>query len=228
MYQLSVKECVSFGWESVKARTKLFVIASIIILLASFITNVPQMITSNLQGSVGAFLNMIAVVTGLALSLLISMGRTAFALKAHDALAEVTLGDLWHPHPYWKFAGTSLLVGTITVLGMILFIVPGLIFAIMFGFSLYRVIETGENPIEAMGQSLKITKGNRWNLFVLGLALFGINILGFLFFIVGLAITIPLSSLAIVHAYRSIATHATIIPQNPVAELDPRPETITL
>ena len=53
---------------------------------------------------------------------LLSMGTTAFFLKAHDAVDKVTFGDLWHPQSYVYFLSASLLVMCLCTFGFILFI----------------------------------------------------------------------------------------------------------
>ncbi len=133
------------------------------------------------------------------------MGETSFFLRTHDDTASSELKDLWHPHPFWKFLGTSVLAGIIILIGFILLIVPGIIAAIMFSFVTYLVIEKGMQPVEALKESVRLTKGNRLQLFLLGLALLGVNILGLLALGVGLLVSVPVSYLAATHAYRMIS-----------------------
>ena len=204
MKELSVRECLSVGWNGFKARPWFFIGSGFILLIASLITDLPRSIIQH--GSNGGWLlGFIGFLISTGLSFLISMGKTAFFLRAHDNVQSVEFKDLWHPRPYWKYAVVSVLAGAITIIGLILLIVPGIIVGIMLGYSLYIVIEKELSPIEAMRESIAITKGNRWNLFLLGLALLGINILGFIAILVGLFVTLPVSALAIVHAYRVLS-----------------------
>jgi uncharacterized membrane protein len=55
---------------------------------------------------------------------------------------------------------------------------------------------------------MALTKGNRWKLFQLSLALLLLNILGLLALLVGLFVTIPVSFIAMVHAYRALKGEA--------------------
>ncbi|MDB5244983.1 MAG: hypothetical protein JWN90_88 [Parcubacteria group bacterium] len=214
MERLSVKECLSFGWSAFKIRPWLFVQVSAIVVLANLvisgIQSVLQVGGSYVLGPNSDVVMVAAAVVGMGLSFLVSMGKTAFYLGAHDSVEGSSLRALWHPYPYVKFVGTSLLLGLVVLVGFILVIVPGIIFGVMFGFSLYLVIEEDLNPIEAFKKSALLTKGNRMPLFLLGLALIGINLIGLIVFLVGLLVTLPVSALAVVHAYRTLAGHKTL------------------
>ena len=71
--------------------------------------------------------------------------------------------------------------------------------------SLYLVMDRGLGVTESLKESRRITYGNRLKLLLLGLALVGINIVGFFLLIVGLLVSIPVSMLAGVHAYRTLS-----------------------
>jgi len=133
---------------------------------------------------------------------LVRMGKTQLTLKAHSNAQDLSWWDLWRPHPFWRFFGGTFLVGIITFGGFILLVVPGIVWAITYMFVPYLIIDHDLKPFEALKESRRITVGNRWNLFVFCLALIGINILGFLCLIVGLLVSVPVSAIATVHAYR--------------------------
>jgi uncharacterized membrane protein len=150
--------------------------------------------------AIGSFINFV-------LGTFVAMGVTAFFLKAHDSTETVESKELWHPQPFWLFLATKLLTGVVVVLGIILLIVPGIIFGLMFMFAQYIVIDKEIGPIEAMKESKKITDGHKWNLLGLCLLLALINILGAICLLVGLLVTIPVTSLALIRAYRTLSAH---------------------
>ena len=117
--------------------------------------------------------SLVGSVLNLAFSTLINMGVTAFYLAAHDNPDTVDLSALWHPQPFWKFLGATLLTGLAIIGGMLLLIVPGIIFMLMFMFVMFIVIDRGLGPVVAMKESARITRGYKWQLlgFVLVLAL---------------------------------------------------------
>lgn len=205
MMELSVRDCLRAGWTGFKVRPWLFIGSGLVLFAASIVADLPRSLLDHISGNQSWGLGFIAFLISTGISFLISMGKTAFYLRAHDAPEAAEITDLWHPHPYWKYAAVSVLAGAATIIGLVLLIVPGIIIGITFGFSLYLVLEKNLSPFDALRASAALTKGNRWNLFLLGLALLGINILGFCAIFVGLLITIPISGLAIVHAYRMLS-----------------------
>ncbi len=213
MEKLSIQEALSYGWNTFKSRPWIFVQAGVLLFLINLAINLLQTVFeegSRMGGDQIAFLAVVlSTLLGMAVSFLISMGETSFFLRAHDAVKEVTVRDLWHPEGFLRFAGASLLAGIAIVAGFILLIVPGIILSILFMFVGYLVIEKGRGPIEALKESAEMTKGNRLQLFLFGLALIGINLLGVLALFVGLLVTIPVSFLATVHLYRTLSGKGT-------------------
>jgi uncharacterized membrane protein len=146
----------------------------------------------------------LASLVSVVLSIFATLGATTFALRAHDDIARVQIADLWNPQPFWRFLGTELLVGIIVFFGFLLLVVPGIIAAVGLGFAPYLVIDRAKGPIEALKESWRITQGHKWQLFLFGLALIGLNILGLLALVVGLLVSVPVTWLAVTHAYRTL------------------------
>ncbi len=209
MNTFTVGSCIRFGWETFKKRSWFFVGAGVVYLLISWaITFIASLIVGGGQGSA------LATIISFPFNALLAMGVTAFILKAHDNVDSVKIADLWHPHNYWNFFLAYLIVFVSTIIGLLLLIVPGIIVAIMLGYSSYIIIDRGLAPIEALKESMRITKGYRWDLFVLVLACFGIAILGAICLLVGLFVALPVIMLAMVHAYRTLSKIAEVTPSS--------------
>lgn len=208
MNTLSVKDSLKHGWNTFKSRPWIFVQAGILLFLLNFAMNLLQTVLEyggKQGGDVAALaLGLLSLVIGVGVSFLISMGETAFFLRAHNEAGHLSLKDLWHPRPFWKFVGASLLAGLMILGGLILLIVPGIIVGLMVSFVGYIVIEEKLGPIDAIKRSMALTKGSRFKLFQLALATILLNILGFFALLVGLFVTIPISFIAMVHAYRTL------------------------
>lgn len=134
----------------------------------------------------------------------VGMGLTAFALKADKDIESLKLADLWVPKYYWKYLGTALLVSAIGIAGILLFIVPGIIAAVLLVFAPYMVIDRDMGPIDAIKTSFEKAKEHFWGVLLLLLAIILLNILGALLLGVGLVLTMPVSFLAVIHAYRMV------------------------
>lgn len=203
MSTLSVQDSLRFGWRTFTSRSKLFLGVGVITIGVMALEQLVQWPFGGSEETL-SLIWWLGFVISLVISFLFSMGVTAFYLKAHRNVATVHIKDLWHPNPFLKYVGSSLAGGVLVLLGIILFIVPGIILSILFMFSAFLVIDRNLGPIKALKESARMTKGNRWNLFLLCLAVTGINILGMLPLFLGLFITLPITSLALVHAYRTL------------------------
>ena len=134
-----------------------------------------------------------------------NMGVVQFYLRAHENVETLKVKDLWAPHPFLKYILTSVLVGLAFIVGLVFLIVPGIIIALAFGMALYLVMDRNMDAIPAIKESIRITRGNRWRLFLLYVFMLLINIIGLLVLVVGLLVTIPVTMLAGVHAYRMLS-----------------------
>ena len=191
-----------------KKRPGFFIVAGLVIMLVSAAVSV---LTGSIDAAISGSADEPSIVGSLlntALGVLLSMGATAFYLHAHDDPEGATLSSLWHPRPFWKYLLASLLLGITIAVGLVLLIVPGIIFTLMFLFTTFIVIDRELGPIEAMKESHRITRGHKWPLLGFLLLLMLVNLGGLLAFIVGLLVTIPVSSLAVTHAYRVLGGRA--------------------
>jgi uncharacterized membrane protein len=150
----------------------------------------------------------IAVIARAAVEMLCGMASISFALKAHDDIEHVTLMDFWCPRPFWKYVGSSVLFVLICLVGLVLIIVPGIIWGIMFGFAGYFVIDKGMWPIESLKASKRIVYGYKWELFLLGVISVLLAILGIICLVVGILVAYPVLTLAFTHAYRVLSQKA--------------------
>jgi len=204
----SIKSTLRFAWETFKKRPWLFIGATAILAAASIgievLTNAIDITLSGKEDQP----TILGIVVNLALGTLVGMGGTAFYLVAHDSLDKVELSSLWHPRPFWKYVGASLLLSLAVVAGLVLLIVPGVILALMFMFSNLIVIDRELGPIDAMTESNRVTRGHKWSLLGLVLILFLVNLVGLVVFVVGLLVSIPVTALAFIHAYRVLSATA--------------------
>ncbi|MEI6022635.1 MAG: hypothetical protein WCQ32_02225 [bacterium] len=106
------------------------------------------------------------------------------------------------------FICTLLLIGLSIVGGLILLIVPGIIFAIRLMFAMYISVEKQIKPMAALKESKRITKGYRWKIFWFCCLMGLINILGFLCLFVGILYTIPLSKISTTLLYKKLSEKA--------------------
>ncbi len=199
---LSIKEAFGFGWRTFKSRIWFFVGVTAAV-------TVLEMGVGALQDALGGVLG---VVVSLLLSTLITVGVINVFLLAHEDAKRPQFKDLWNPAPFWRYLGVSIILFALLLLGFVLLIVPGVILSLMLFLAPYLVVDKGMNPIAALKESCRRTKGNRWKLFLLMLSVLGITLLGIIPLFLGLLITTPIAALASVHAYRKL-TEVPVVAQ---------------
>jgi uncharacterized membrane protein len=205
---LSIGDCIRFGWETFKQRPWILIGA---LFLCMLLPSVPNMLVSHPLPEPGQPLppptaaDLIAGLSSMAIGVLTSLGATTFALRAHDNIATVKFSDLWNPEPFWRFLGAEILVALILTAGFILLVIPGIIASLGLSFVTFLVVDRAARPIEAIKESWRITKGHKWQLFLLIVSLLLLNVLGLIALFVGLLVTVPITWLAVTHAYRTLS-----------------------
>jgi uncharacterized membrane protein len=96
----------------------------------------------------------------------------------------------------------SLVSGLLVALGLMALIVPGIILAVLWAFSNLIVAETSLDFWAAMQRSVELTRGFRWQIFLLMLASIPILILGLLVFCIGVVVAEAVVFTAFALAYR--------------------------
>jgi len=211
MPALSIGECIRFGWETFKKRPGILIGA---VVLTTLLPSIPGILVPSPEVVPGGppppptTAEVVAVLISMVIGIFATLGMITFALRAHDDIASVKIGDLWNPQPFWRFLGAYILLMIIIFVGFLLLVVPGVIASLGLCFVLYLVIDRGAGPINALQESWRITKGSKWQLFLLFLVFFGLNLLGLLLLVVGILVTFPVTLLALTHAYRILSSQA--------------------
>jgi len=192
------------GWETFKKRPWFFVFVFLVLdILSGALAYRGDHNDSNLL--IGAAI----AIMYLPFRALIEMGRINILLKAHEGAERVSWKDVWAPSPFWKFLLTLVAYLLIIIGGFILLIVPGIVWSLKYMFAPYLVMSRKLGVGEALKESARITNGKKWQLLWFVILLCLVNILGALCLLVGLLVTIPLTSLAVVHAYRTLEQQAS-------------------
>ncbi|MGN0112394.1 MAG: hypothetical protein ACI38P_12130, partial [Cellulosimicrobium funkei] len=98
----------------------------------------------------------------------------------------------------------ALIVGILSGIGLVLCVLPGLAMLLFSAFVYYVALDQGVDAITAIRTSFSLVAKNFGQVFLLLLALVGINILGAIPCGLGLFVTIPLSYVAVGYAYRRL------------------------
>ena len=106
---------------------------------------------------------------------------------------------------FWRYLGTAILYLLIVLGGTLLFIVPGIIWAIKFSLAYYYVVDKGHGPIDALRSSARATDGVKWELFGFGMFCALIMYAGILCLGIGIFATIPTVIIAKALVYRQLS-----------------------
>ena len=202
-------ECIKFGWETFKKRPWFLIGVTVLYIIISFSSGTISDLAGDLMATSDNFANnAVSFLISMLLNTLLGLMTVVFLLKAHDGIDHVTLSDAWNPTKYWRYLIVSILMGLAFAGGLILLIIPGIIFGLMFWFGGYLVVDRSLSPMEAMKESAHMTSGHKWELFLLAVASLGLMLIGIICLLIGFLVAIPVVTLAFTHAYRQLEIKA--------------------
>lgn len=144
-----------------------------------------------------------SIITGL-VSSTFALGLAKIYLRFRDGekpIFENLFDGLARLHVY---IAAMIILSIAVVMGLILLIVPGIIFLLRLWFVGFVVVDEKVGPLEAIQRSWDMTRGYTLDLFLLFILLVGLNILGLVCLVVGLLATVPISGLALAYIYRHL------------------------
>ena len=196
----SIGEAISYGWNVVKGNFFFFLL---VIIVVAILNGIPMGLEAALQQD-SPGLSFLINIASTIITMVISMGVIKIALNFVDQQS-AEFSDLFSCfHLIIKYFIANLIYFIIVFIGLIFFIIPGLIFIYMFFFFTYIIVDKEAGPISALKESAVITKGVKSKLLTFSFVLFGLNILGALCFLIGLLVTIPISLIASAYVYRTL------------------------
>ncbi|MBU2632341.1 glycerophosphoryl diester phosphodiesterase membrane domain-containing protein [Patescibacteria group bacterium] len=201
MVKFSKKEAIKFGYKKVKKHFWLVVLITLIVVgintLQPFLQELPFLQNNSFSAGLAKLaISLLFTIIGI----IVQIGLIKVSIKfAKGEMPAVV--DLFYDKPFIRYLLTVILSGIIIVFGFILFIIPGIILALRLQFAPYLVIDKKTRVMESIKKSWNMTSGQAWNLFLFGLLLAVLNILGALLLGVGLLITIPIAAIAVAFVY---------------------------
>ncbi len=194
------------GWRQLwKNFLELFLIG-----LIGFVIGIFSGIGGWSQGAAGAFLGFLGIAYSILIVGPVDYGVSFSYLKAARG-DKIEINNMFEAfHNYWNAVLASLLVTIITVIGLFLLIVPGIIFACKLAFVPYLVVDRKTEVIEAIKGSWRMTNGHAWKIFLIGLLAILIFIAGLICFVVGVIISIMWIRTAFASIYHAVSIQAQI------------------
>ena len=211
----AVGEAISYGWRKVTSNLGPWILVALIFIAVNVawnlvtggfdqFTDAYDFGDTNLAAVTGiTFTSVLLSVVGSVISYLVTAFFTRGALdestgRRPDVAAFFRIGNVVN------VLLAALIVGVLTSVGLVLCILPGIAVAIFSAFVYYFTLDQGQDAITAVRSSWSLVAKNFGSVFLLLLALLGINLLGAIPFGLGLFVTIPLSYVAVAFAYRRL------------------------
>lgn len=196
---LDIGYCIGQGWKYTLANFGQIFLLGLVYFLISFAISA---VVEGVSAEAPAFIAIIVGLLQTAISIFLSLGLVRFGHRLLDG-ENPPIGELFSQGSKLVPAIlASILFYLMVIVGMFLFIIPGIYLAIRFGFFTQAIVEKGLGPIESLKYSWNLTKQN-------GLSLFGFYVLsiliifaGALLILVGLLWAIPTTWLALLIAFR--------------------------
>ena len=187
-----------YGWQQYKKHFLYVFLVSLIYLIA-----VPQ------SGvNLGPNFEFLATAYFVLIWPVLSYGAHLVSLKLiRDDKADVREVFYGFKTNYLNIILAHLLTTAIVIIGLILLIVPGIVFLCRLSFVPYLVMDKGLDPVEAVEKSWVMTRGHGFRIFWLYLSTIPVAIVGILILIVGIFVTLPLVGCAFSSLYHAIDLH---------------------
>lgn len=155
-------------------------------------------------GAGGVLLGLFSIAFGLFVVAPVAYGMAYVFLKVTRG-EKFDVADIFEGFKdnYLQIILANLLTFAIVMAGIILLIVPGIIFACKLAFVPYLVMDKKMEAIDAVKTSWNMTRGHAWTIFFIGLLAIPIVIMGIILLVVGIipaAIWLEGASAAIYHA----------------------------
>ena len=198
---LNVGDAIGYGWEVYWKNVGTLVVIALVIVAIEVVVGI---IGSAIGG--GIAVQVVVQFFGWIIGMLLAFGWLRVSLEITRGVRP-EIGDLFKMEGYGPYLLASILFAIGFYVGLLLLIVPGIIFACVFGFYGFVIVERGDGVgvTESLQQSADLTRGHRGTIFGIGVVLLLINIAGLILCGIGLLFSLGISILAWAYTYRTLS-----------------------
>lgn len=198
---ISITAPFSHAWERFKENIWFLVGVQLIIILVSII----ETMINDISKEEVSWLWVVLAFFFLGVKTYLSMGYLRLCLKCNDNKS-LDFDDIFSDFKlFLKYFLAEIIFGVAVIFGTMIFILPGIYFGVRLMFFGYLVVDKELSATEAISESYAMTNGYFWPLFGFLVMVVLINIIGLLFFVVGVLVTLPITSVATAYIYRELS-----------------------
>jgi hypothetical protein len=217
---LSFTEAVGYGWRQFKGNALRHIGTALMVVVVMFGASIAVSIIGSILKMSGAPVQGIQSLADTVVSLWIFTGVSALYLTISRTGVH-TYSLLWKAPRQWEGFLGQIVMRLLTIVGMLLLLIPGIVWSIRYFFMPLLVLDRGMGIKEAMAHSARMTYGYKVRLVGYGIGFGAIMLLGILALGVGALVAIPVVALGYVHLYeKCLAIAAMRTDQVPVGNID--------
>jgi uncharacterized membrane protein len=192
-------EALGFGWDTFKENPFELVLLAVIVLGVSVVFSY---LRTQIQNSGwGSLVSLVSLVA----SAIVSIGAIKITLD-YVYKRKTSLKLIFTQWKYfWRYLLASIIYGFVVVAGLILLVVPGIIWSIKYGYFGYAIVDKDMGIAQSLSESSRITMGYKGQLFWFKIVLGLVQLLGFIALGVGIFIAYPVVLLAETWVYIKLA-----------------------
>ena len=146
------------------------------------------------------------------INLIAQIGLLKISLKVYDGEPASSQELFSYAHFSIKYLLASVLYGLIVLAGLLLLVVPGVIWSIKYQMFALLIVDKNMGIKEAFKKSAELTSGVKLSIFVFFIIMGLINLAGLLLLFVGLFVTVPVTLMAYIYVYRSLLSQPEAVP----------------
>ncbi len=201
MNGFSKREAISFGWRHFWFNWLFLGLVTIFVVAFPFIATFIINLLSDELFLFAFVLNLIFW----ALQLTFSLGLIQIYLAIVDS-QPANFAQLFSPYRLvFKYLVVSIISGLITLIGILLLVIPGIIFSLKLQFWPWLMVDRNLGVGDSLRESWQMTKGVKLNLLLFNIILVFLTLIGALIFGIGLLVAIPVTQLATAYVYRQLS-----------------------
>lgn len=231
MAKFSIEEALGFGWKTVKEHWPTLVPITVILFVANAV--VSALIAHNRGDAAALGLtsfdahSLVSSLAGNLLGTVVSVIFAAIITRVCLHYVDGTASDFaslfkgMTPELLVKIIFASILLNILIGIGFILLIIPGIYFALRYCLVTYVLVDKNVGIMEAFDESSRLTQGVKWQLLLFGIVLGCVALAGFIVFIVGIIVALPIVMVAVTHAYRQLTKSQGVAAAQPTAPTQP-------
>jgi len=200
-YSFSIENTIQKSWDIFKKNWKAVYKVG---LLSTFIQILAQTLTNYNSENMSPLVAIIVFFAYYILVSVLSMNSIRILLKIIRG-QEYEISELFNfDVKVFSYLWGTFVLGVLLMVGFFLLLIPGVYWTFKYLFTPYLIIDQQLDYRAAMKKSGEMTEGKKLKIFLLGLALMGINMLGMIPLFLGLLVTIPVTYLAYLVAYEHL------------------------